>query len=221
MFRYLFVSILFNIFSTMIPSISASFSTTVAPKKKTVAKSEIRVAELDESQDEKQPLQPTGGATVLSRGCKKRKQTACFNDSQKQARRSRRGTSKSQPSQEQLLNFLLSQAAEDLCLPDEEVQDIKSRGSIRTYSSVMNPFEELRYAVILSRLISHRLGLRSIRTILNDPYNFTSAEAVKNAGSKQHYQALLDAKTQPKGKTAEQIGQIASVVLEMFTASGD
>jgi hypothetical protein len=85
----------------------------------------------------------------------------------------------------------------------------------------MNPFEELLCAVILARPISHRLGLRSIRTILNDPYNFTNAKAVKNAGSKQHEKSLWDAKTQHKGKTAEQIGQIADVVLEKFTASGD
>ena len=44
---------------------------------------------------------------------------------------------------------------------------------------------------------------------------------MQNAGSKQHHQALWDARTQHKGKTAEQIGQIAGIVLDKYTASSD
>ncbi|KAI7601556.1 hypothetical protein KC319_g22456 [Hortaea werneckii] len=99
---------------------------------------------------------------------------------------------------------------------------MKNRGDIRTYStSVLTPFEELTCAVILSRPISHRLGLRTIRTILNPPYNFTSAKAVQDAGSEKHIQAVWDARTQHKEKTAGEIGMIADVVLEKFTAEGD
>ena len=151
---------------------------------------------------------------------KKRKNAAETNGPQKEPRRSGRGTSKP-PSQEQLLRYMLSAVAEDLCRPDEESEAVKLDGKTRTYSSALNPFEELLCAVILSRPISHRLGLRSIRTILNEPYNFTSARATKDAGEKQHHQALWDAKTQHKQKTAEQIGQIANIVLDKFTASGD
>jgi hypothetical protein len=153
---------------------------------------------------------------------KKRKKTASDDEPQKAARRSGRGASKSKPSQEQLLKYMLSKEAEDLCRPQDETEDMGNRGNIRTYSSsVFSPYEELLCAVVLSRPISHRLGLRTIRTILNDPYNFTSAKATQNAGSEKQHQALWDARTQHKDKTATQIGQIADVVLEKFTSSGD
>lgn len=117
---------------------------------------------------------------------------------------------------------MLSKDAEVLCRPEDESQDIQSRGNIKTYSgSVMNPFEELLSAVVLSRPISHRLGLRTIRTIFNDPYNFTSARAVQKAGHEKHLKAVWDARTQHKDKTAEQIGLVADTILKKFTASGD
>jgi hypothetical protein len=190
------------------------------PKTEATAKTQPESATKHESKAETEN-QPHKNAAATSKTTKKRKQATSSDAPQKAARRSGRVAPKSQPSQKQLLNFLVSKEAEDLCRPDEERADIKSRGNITTYSSVMNPFEELLCAVILSRPISHRLGLRSIRTILNDPYNFTSAKAVKNAGPKQHLQAFWDARTQHKDKTAEQIGQIADIVLENFTAAGD
>lgn len=153
---------------------------------------------------------------------KKRKQTTNTNGPQKASRRSARSTPKSQPSQLQLLNYMLSKPAEELCRPSDESDDIQSRKNIRTYSSsVLNPFEELLCATILSRPISHRLGLRTIRTILNEPYNFTSAKAVRNAGEEKIYQAVWDAKTQHKGKTTEEIGRVADVVLEKFANQDD
>ncbi|KAK4549581.1 hypothetical protein LTR36_006578 [Oleoguttula mirabilis] len=153
---------------------------------------------------------------------KKRKNAAESDEPQKAARRSGRGTAKSQPSQQQLLNYMLSTDAEELCRPEDESADIHERGDIRTYSSsALNPFEELLCAVVLSRPISHRLGLRSIRTILNEPYSFISAKAVQDAGSEKHHQALWEARTQHKAKTAENIGHIGDVVLSKFTASDD
>lgn len=151
---------------------------------------------------------------------KKRKQDDGQNEPQKSARRS--GRSKSAPSQQQLLNFLLTKEAEDLTRPEDEAQDIKNRDGIKTYSSaILNPFEELMCAIILSRPISHRLGLRTIRTVLNDPYNFTSARAIKDAGSEKQHKALWDARTQHKDKTAQQLGQLADVALEKFTSKSD
>lgn len=153
---------------------------------------------------------------------KKRKTPSASDEPQKSARRSARSANKSQPSQQQLLNFMLTKDAEELCRPEDESADIQSRGNIKTYSgSVMSPFEELLCAVILSRPISHRLGLRSIRTILNDPYNFTTPKAIQVAGQEKCHQALFDARTQHKAKTAEQIKLIADVVQERFTAKGD
>ncbi|KAK5113221.1 hypothetical protein LTR62_003557 [Meristemomyces frigidus] len=157
-----------------------------------------------------------------SKAPNKRKNQAEDKEPQKAERRSGRGTTKSQPSQLQLLKYMLSSAAEELCRPEDEAEDISTRGEIRTYSgSVMNPYEELLCAIVLSRPISHRLGLRTIRTILNAPYDFTSARATRDAGSEKQHQALWDARTQHKDKTATQIGELADVVLEKFTAEDD
>ncbi|KAI6861109.1 hypothetical protein KC343_g12901 [Hortaea werneckii] len=167
-----------------------------------------------EEREQKQPADAKSG--------EKRKKTDASDEPAKAPRRSGRGAPKAQPSKQQLLSFLLSDSASVLCRPDDETEDMKNRGDIRTYStSVLTPFEELTCAVILSRPISHRLGLRTIRTILNPPYNFTSAKAVQDAGSEKHIQAVWDARTQHKEKTAGEIGMIADVVLEKFTAEGD
>lgn len=69
-------------------------------------------------------------------------------------------------------------------------------------------------AVILSRPINHRLGLRTIRTVLNDPYNVNSPEAVRDAGPEKTRQVMYDARTQHKEKTAHQLSALADAVLE-------
>lgn len=173
-------------------------------------------------------VKSNGGAKVGekpgadSKPSKKRKKEVEPAASSKASRRSVRGASKSEPSKEQLLKFLLSSKAEELVRPEDEKKDVQERGNIRTYSSsVMTPFEELMSAMILSRPISHRLGLRSIRTVLNDPYNFINAKAVKDAGEDKRHQAFWDAKTQHKGKTADQVGMLADVVLDKYTSNDD
>ncbi|RMY77921.1 hypothetical protein D0863_01020 [Hortaea werneckii] len=186
-------------------------STSEAPKSEEVKTED---APKQEEREQKQPADAKSG--------EKRKKTDASDEPAKAPRRSGRGAPKAQPSKQQLLSFLLSDSASVLCRPDDETEDMKNRGDIRTYStSVLTPFEELTCAVILSRPISHRLGLRTIRTILNPPYNFTSAKAVQDAGSEKHIQAVWDARTQHKEKTAGEIGMIADVVLEKFTAEGD
>ncbi|GIZ38644.1 hypothetical protein CKM354_000205500 [Cercospora kikuchii] len=154
---------------------------------------------------------------------KKRKANAESEQPVKASRRSARGTPKSKPSHSQLLNYLLSPDAEAQCRPSDEAEDIESRGEdIKTYSSsILNPFEELMCAMILSRPISHRLGLRSIRTILNSPYSFNSAKAIKSAGEEKVTQAFYDARTQHKDKTAAQLYELADTVLGKFAAEGD
>ncbi|THX64432.1 hypothetical protein D6D05_10333 [Aureobasidium pullulans] len=133
-------------------------------------------------------------------------------------RKSGRGAQKSQPTTEQLLNYLLSEASAELCRPDDESQELKKHSAdYKTYSSsALSPFEELICAAVLSRPISHKLGLRAIRTILNAPYSFTTPKAIISAGKEKRHQALDDAKTQHKDKTAEQIGLVADVVAHKF-----
>jgi len=181
------------------------------------------VATNGEEQDEAPAAtKPEVKPTATDKASKKRKKAADFDEPQKAGRRSGRSAPKSQPSQQQLLNFMLSDQAEELCRPEDETQDSEERGDIRTYSSsVLNPFEELVCAVVLSRPISHRLGLRTIRTILNPPYDFTSAKKTKDAGSDKHIEAIYAARTQHKEKTAAEIGLIADVVLEKFTSKDD
>jgi hypothetical protein len=153
---------------------------------------------------------------------KKRKAEPEADSSNKSSRRSGRGPSKGQPSREQLYNFLLSKEAEDLSRPQDEKDALEKNPDLKTYSSsVFTPFEELICAIVLSRPISHKLGLRSIRTIFSDPYNFTTARAIDAAGDEKRHQALWDARTQHKGKTADQLGLVAKVVLEKFTSSKD
>ncbi|KAI7186383.1 hypothetical protein KC363_g6611 [Hortaea werneckii] len=186
-------------------------STGEAPKHEDVKNEDVP------KQEEPEQKQSAG-----AKSGEKRKKATASDDPAKAPRRSGRGAPKAQPSKQQLLKFLLSEPASVLCRPDDEAEDMKNRGDIRTYStSVLTPFEELTCAVILSRPISHRLGLRTIRTILNPPYNFTSAKAVQDAGNEKHIQAVWDARTQHKEKTAGEIGMIADVVLEKFTADGD
>nr|POF17800.1 hypothetical protein CFP56_13212 [Quercus suber] len=190
---------------------------------KTEDKSPAEVEEEHESkQPEKEDEEGQEPKEDKSQPSHKRKKSAQPDEPQKAARRSTRGATKSQPSQQQLLAFLLSSAAAPLCCPADETEAQNADSNLRTYSSsALNPFEELLCAIILSRPISHRLGVRSIRTLLNAPYTFTSAVAVRDAGSEKRHQALWDAKTQHKAKTAEQIGELAEVVLEKFTAKDD
>ena len=151
---------------------------------------------------------------------KKRKAPEAEKKPSKASRRSDRGASKPKASQTEMLNFLLSEKALDLRRSEEEAKDLESRGkNARNYSgSELSPFEELVCAVVLSRPISHRLGLRTIRTIFNDPYNFTSPKAIKAAPPEKRHQAMFDARTQHKDKTATQLGMLADSVIAHFAS---
>ncbi|KAK3678604.1 hypothetical protein LTR78_001902 [Recurvomyces mirabilis] len=200
-------------------------ATADGPKQKPEVKEEAKTTPKDypkQEQEQGAEDKHAGQSDSKAKATNKRKKQASNDEPQKAARRSGRGAPKATPSKLQLLKYMLSKDAEALCRPDDETQHMKTRGNIKTYSSsVMNPYEELMCAIVLSRPISHRLGLRTIRTILNDPYNFTSARATKDSGSEKQHQALWDARTQHKDKTAAQIGELAEVVLQKFTTSND
>ncbi|KAL8734188.1 MAG: hypothetical protein Q9166_001674 [cf. Caloplaca sp. 2 TL-2023] len=134
----------------------------------------------------------------------------------KAPRRSARGAQSTQPDPIKLINYLLSPASLDSCRPKDEIEDIKNRGSdLRTYSSsTFSPFEELMCAVILSRPISHALGLRSIRTLFNDPHNFTTPKRIRDAGFEPVRKALDKAHTQHRQKTAGELVLLADAVIE-------
>jgi hypothetical protein len=132
---------------------------------------------------------------------------------------------KPDPSQFQVLKYLLSPAALELCRPSDESKEFGKnppKSGYRTYSgSTFTPFEELLSAIILSRPISHSLGHRSIRTILNPPYNFSTPKTILKAGQKKVLQSMFDARTQHKEKTAIGIVRLAEVVAENFGGEDD
>merc|ERR1712054_536490 len=119
------------------------------------------------------------------KGSKKRKQRP-EKEPRQGSPKSARTAPPAEPSQSQLLQYMLSDDATELCRPADEARDLASRTdgkSAVTYtSSVLNPFQELVSAVVLSRPISHMLGLRTLRTIFNAPYEFNNAKAIQDAG---------------------------------------
>ncbi|OCL12782.1 hypothetical protein AOQ84DRAFT_284445, partial [Glonium stellatum] len=107
----------------------------------------------------------------------------------------------------QTISFLLSPAAVDLCRPEYETGDLlRFRENTQTYStSILNIFEELICAVILSSITSHTLALRTIRTIHNPPYDLTDSKFIRDTGRETIRQALRDAHIPDKEKIAKQI----------------
>ena len=138
----------------------------------------------------------------------------------KSVRRSARGAEKDPVDPVKVINFLLSSEAGDLCRSKDEAAQLAEKGeNYRTYSSQeFSPFEELVCACVLSRPIGHTLGLRSIRTLFNDPYNFNTPKAIVEAGFDEVRGALDNARTQHRQKTAEQLITLAKVVAERFSS---
>ncbi|KIW10031.1 hypothetical protein PV08_11807 [Exophiala spinifera] len=120
----------------------------------------------------------------------------------------------SDPSTKQLLNFLLSADALPYCFPDDELEAAaKNTKGLKSYSRTsptsFTAFEHLVCAHLLSKPLSHALGMRSIRTLLNEPYNFSTAESIVDAGEDRVWQALEDARTQHRQKTARYLFAMA------------
>ena len=149
-----------------------------------------------------------------SDGTSKKRKAAAPSEPNKAPRRSAR--SAAPVDNVKMLQFLLSPSSLDLCRPKEESEESKSRGpGFRTYSaSAFTPFEELVCAVVLSRPIGHMLGLRSIRTIFNPPYEFTTPKKIREAGNEGCRKALDEARTQHRQKTAEELVLLADAVVE-------
>jgi len=158
------------------------------------------------------------------KGSKKRKQRP-EKEPRQGSPKSARTAPPAEPSQSQLLQYMLSDDATELCRPADEARDLASRTdgkSAVTYtSSVLNPFQELVSAVVLSRPISHMLGLRTLRTIFNAPYEFNNAKAIQDAGLDKVHKALWDSRTQHKAKTADQLSYLGDLVLEYFADKDD
>ena len=173
---------------------------------------------LQDGNDTKGKTKDGKGSLVPSK-----RKAATKDEPSKAPRRSARGAQQTPIDPVKILRFLLSSNSTDLCRPKDEIEDLKTRGSgIKTYSaSTFTPFEELISAVILSRPISHALGLRSIRTIFNDPWNFTTVKALRDAGPEGRRKALDEARTQHRQKTAEELGLLADALVEKLGDNED
>lgn len=74
---------------------------------------------------------------------------------------------------------------------------------------------------LISHVSSHALGLRAIRTLFNEPYNLNTPKAIKSAGKDGVWNALDKARTQHKGKTAEEIILCAENLEEHLANDGN
>jgi hypothetical protein len=165
-------------------------------------------------------------STTSSVTSKKRKATKALNGdagSKKAPRRSARSQPATKNSVEPaaLIKFLLSAEAVRFSQPHDEIDAVEEHGGkgYKTYSGgagELSPFEELMRAVILSRPISHALGVRSVRTLLNDPYHFSTPRVLTDAGFDGIRQALGQARTQHRQKTAEELKNLADVTAKKF-----
>ncbi|CAO1629842.1 unnamed protein product [Parajaminaea phylloscopi] len=72
----------------------------------------------------------------------------------------------------------------------------------------LTPFQTLICSALLSKPISHRLGLRAIATLFSAPYSYTTPKKLEAVGSEGRRAALWDSRTQHKEKTAEQLGSV-------------
>ncbi|KAK0653892.1 hypothetical protein DIS24_g5576 [Lasiodiplodia hormozganensis] len=121
--------------------------------------------------------------------------------------------------QTQVLRFLLSPHALPYTAPEVEASQ---PSGVRTYATGrLTPFEELLAAVVLSRPVAHALGQRAVRTLLNPPYGLTTPSKVRAAAEEGRVlEALREARTQHKEKTAEAIGRLADVAVERWGDGG-
>lgn len=113
----------------------------------------------------------------------------------------------------QILNFLLSKDALEHCFPADELEAARSGKFKKCYSltppSLFTPWEHLVTASLLSKPLSHTLGMRSVRTLLNEPYSFSTPGKMKAAGEDKIWHALEEARTQHRQKTATYLFQMA------------
>lgn len=88
-------------------------------------------------------------------------------------------------------------------------------GPLSFPNSDLSPFQTLMCAVLLSKPISHRLGMRTIDTLLNKPYYFRTVQDLLEADNEGRRAALWEARTQHKEKTAEQLGNLAQGLVSL------
>ena len=81
--------------------------------------------------------------------------------------------------------------------------------------SRLTPFQNLVAASILSKPLSHKLGLRAIQTLLNPPFSLRTLKDLDEAGYEGRRKVLWEARTQHKEKTASLLGDLCEGVKDL------
>ncbi|WWC87864.1 uncharacterized protein L201_002761 [Kwoniella dendrophila CBS 6074] len=92
----------------------------------------------------------------------------------------------------------------------KEEEEKNAKNYIRYPHSKLTPFQVLLCSVLLSKPLSHKLGLRTISTLLNSPYNFgefsqLEKQTQSDQGEEFILESLFKARTQHKEKTTTQL----------------
>lgn len=86
---------------------------------------------------------------------------------------------------------------------------------LRYPHSHLTPFQNLIAACLLSKPISHKLGLRTIQTLLNPPFGLRTLSDLDEAGYEGRRKVMWEARTQHKEKTAGQLGDVCEGIKEL------
>jgi len=106
--------------------------------------------------------------------------------------------------------------------PDSAGQSISTSDQpslLRYPDDKLTPFQNLVSALILSKPLSHRLGLRSIQTLLNPPFSIRTLGDLDEAGYEGRRKIMWEARTQHKEKTATQLGDLVNGIREICSPS--
>jgi hypothetical protein len=87
--------------------------------------------------------------------------------------------------------------------------------------SDLTPFQNLVAACILSKPLSHRLGLRTIQTLLNPPFGLRTLKDLDEAGYEGRRKVMWEARTQHKEKTAGQLGDLIEGIRDLCGEKDD
>ena len=188
------------------------------PKKSHPKDSKADKVAAEQDSKDSNPKKANIQKTESTNGTSKKRKAQQPTEPNKNPRRSVRSKTGPKSDPFKILQFLLSPSSLDLCRPKDEIEDLKNRDAdFRTYSSsTFTPFEELVCALILSRPIGHMLGVRSIRTIFNAPYELDTPKKIRAASNEGCREALDKARTQHRQKTAGELVLLADATSEFL-----
>jgi len=99
---------------------------------------------------------------------------------------------------------------------DQGEKDHKGAVPILRYpQSALTPFQNLVAASILSKPLSHKLGLRTIQTLLNPPFSLLTLKDLDEAGYEGRRKVMWEARTQHKERTASLLGDLCEGIKEL------